>query len=68
VCFPSADIRKNILEADHYMHFNYGQILRIVRCINADSDRETVNVLINLYHHICFSLGPAFVAYLESSW
>jgi hypothetical protein len=49
VCFPSANVRKNILTADHYMHFTCGQILRILRCINADSDCETVKVLVNFY-------------------
>jgi hypothetical protein len=50
VCFPSADVRKNILTADHYMHFTCGQIIRILRCTNADdSDRETVKVFVNLY-------------------
>jgi hypothetical protein len=49
VCFPSADVCKNILSAGHIMHFTWGHILHILRCTNADSDRKTVNVLVNLF-------------------
>jgi hypothetical protein len=43
-CFPNADFRKTILTADNVIHFTCGQILHILRCINANSERNTVKV------------------------
>jgi hypothetical protein len=45
VCFPSADVRKNILTADHYMHFTCGKILHI---LPRDSEGVCQFVLIQL--------------------
>jgi hypothetical protein len=71
VCLPSADVRKNILTADHYnMHFTCGQILPILRCTNADdSDRETVKVFVNLYSfnfHLPITYQSASIAGIPS--
>jgi hypothetical protein len=70
VCFPSADFRKNILSADHYMDFTCSQILPILRCTHADdSDRETVKVFVNVYSfnfHLPITYKSASTAVIPS--